>query len=76
MKNSVELANGHGNRNARTDQVMANVVERGVAFHHALGRTVATAYLRDNAVPAEVIYRVFSGVQARRPARPARRRWR
>ena len=72
MKNSGEC----GSNNVRADQAMANVVERGVAFHHALGRTVATAYLRENAVPAEVIYRVFSGMQARRPARPARRRWR
>lgn len=72
MKNSTEW----GSDNARTDQAMANVVERGVAFHHALGRTVATAYLRDNAVPADVIHRVFSGVQLRRQARPARRRWR
>ncbi|WP_300759648.1 hypothetical protein [Janthinobacterium sp.] len=72
MKNSGEC----GSDNARADQAMANVVERGVAFHHALGRTVATAYLRENAVPAEVIYRVFSGIQTRRPARPARRRWR
>ena len=60
----------------RTDKVMAELVERGVAFHHALGRTVATAYLREHAVPADVIRRVFSSVQVRRPARPARRRWR
>ncbi|ATD62021.1 hypothetical protein CNX70_19080 [Janthinobacterium svalbardensis] len=73
MKNSIEDGCGE---HVRTDKVMAELVERGVAFHHALGRTVATAYLREHAVPAEVIRRVFSSVQARRPARPARRRWR
>ncbi|PKB20943.1 hypothetical protein [Janthinobacterium sp. 64] len=73
MKNSIEELAGE---NVRTDTAMAELVERGVAFHHALGRTVATAYLREHAVPAEVIRRVFSSVQARRPARPARRRWR
>lgn len=73
MKNGIEdVLGGH----VRTDKVMAELVERGVAFHHTLGRTVATAYLREHAVPAEVIRRVFSSVQARRPARPARRRWR
>ena len=73
MKNSIaEVAGEH----VRTDKVMAGLVERGVAFHHALGRTVATACLRGLAVPAEVIRRVFSSVHARRAARPARRRWR
>ena len=73
MKNNIDGVNGD---NVRTDKVMAELVERGVAFHHALGRTVATAYLREHAVPAEVICRIFSSVHARRPARPARRRWR
>lgn len=73
MKNNIDGVNGD---NVRTDKVMAELVERGVAFHHALGRTVATAYLREHAVPAEVIHRIFSSVHARRPARPARRRWR
>ena len=79
MKNSIDGNNSLdvlSEGNARTDKVTAELVERGVAFHHALGRTVATAYLRENAVPADVIYRVFSSAQARRPARPARRRWR
>lgn len=73
MKNNIDIVNGD---NVRTDKATAELVERGVAFHHTLGRTVATAYLREHAVPSDVIYRVFSGVQARRPARPARRRWR
>ena len=73
MKNNIDGVNGD---NVRTDKVMAELVERGVAFHHALGRTVATAYLREHAVPAEVICRIFSSVHSRRPARPARRRWR
>ncbi|MBE3025641.1 hypothetical protein GQ37_001305 [Janthinobacterium sp. BJB1] len=77
MKNSIDAFNSSNDgENVRTDKAMAELVERGVAFHHALGRTVATAYLREHAVPAEVIYRVFSSAQARRPARPARRRWR
>lgn len=81
MKNRIDAASGDkdgddNGDNVRTDKVMAELVERGVAFHHSLGRTVATAYLREHAVPAEVIHRVFSSVQARRPARPARRRWR
>jgi len=76
MKNNMQSSSGSSSGNARTDQAMANLVERGVAFHHTLGRTVATAYLRENAVPADVICRVFSSAQARRPARPARRRWR
>ena len=73
MKNNIDIVNGD---NVRTDKATAELVERGVAFHHTLGRTVATAYLREHAVPSDVIYRVFSGSQARRPARPARRRWR
>ena len=73
MKNSSDDVTGE---HARTDKVTAELVERGVAFHHTLGRTVATAFLREHAVPVEVIRRVFSSVQARRPARPARRRWR
>lgn len=73
MKNSIDDVRG---QQVRTDKVMAELVERGVAFRHTLGRTVARAYLREHAVPAEVICRVFSSVQARRPARPARRRWR
>lgn len=74
MKNDNKDAS-KGSGNARCDSAMAEVVERGVAFHHALGVTVATAYLREHAVPAEVIRRVFGSVQARRPARPARLRW-
>ncbi|APA67935.1 MULTISPECIES: hypothetical protein [unclassified Janthinobacterium] len=73
MKNNIDMVNGD---NVRSDKAMAELVERGVAFHHTLGRTVATAYLREHAVPVDVIHRVFSSVQARRPARPARRRWR
>ena len=71
MKNSIEDVRGE---HVRTDKVMAELVERGVAFHHALGRTVATAYLREHAVPAEVIRRVFSSVQARRPAQGVMKR--
>ncbi len=73
MKSNIDILSGD---NVRTDKTTAELVERGVAFHHTLGRTVATAYLREHAVPAEVIYRIFSSAQARRPARPARRRWR
>ncbi|MGK5069344.1 hypothetical protein D3C81_246850 [compost metagenome] len=77
MKNNIEQHTDQLNGdNVRTDKATAELVERGVAFHHTLGRTVATAYLREHAVPSDVIYRVFSGSQARRPARPARRRWR
>ena len=43
MKNGIEDVSGE---HVRTDKVMAELVERGVAFHHALGRTVATAYTK------------------------------
>ena len=73
MKNNIDGVNGD---NVHTDKVMAELVERGLAFHHAPGCTVATACLRDHAVPAEEIHRIFGSVHARRPASPARCRWR
>ncbi len=55
MKNNIEQHTDQLNGdNVRTDKATAELVERGVAFHHTLGRTVATAYLREHAVPSDV----------------------
>jgi hypothetical protein len=68
MKNSIDdVAAGY----VRTDKVMAELVERGVAFHHALGKAVARACWRGHAVPAEEMRHMFSSVHTRRPAGPA-----
>jgi hypothetical protein len=60
--------------NSRSDHAMAAVAERGVAFYQTLGRTVATAYLKENQVPGAVIERLLSAGGPRRAPTPAPRR--
>lgn len=50
----------------RADHATASVVERGIAFYETLGRTVATAYLREQRVPAAVARRILDGARERR----------
>lgn len=61
--------------NSRVDNITAAVVDRGVEFHKTLGRTVATAYCKENHVPEPVIRRILGIGQQRRalPAPPMRR---
>ncbi|MEC5161150.1 hypothetical protein ACFDR9_003606 [Janthinobacterium sp. CG_23.3] len=55
--------------NARTDAATAELVERGVEFNKTLGKTVATAYFKENRVPEPVIQRILSTSRARRAAK-------
>lgn len=61
--------------NARVDDALAAVVERGIEFHKTLGRTVAMAYFKENRVPDAVIKRILSSSPLRRapPRAPLRR---
>jgi len=62
-------------QNARIDHITAAVVERGLAFYNTLGRTVASAYFKENHVPAAVIGRLLASSGPRRtPPLPAVRR--
>ena len=50
----------------RADHLTASVVERGIAFYKTLGRTVATAYLREQRVPEAVARRILDQSRERR----------
>lgn len=70
-----ESAPSFRGNNSRVDTITAAVVDRGVEFHKTLGRTVATAYCKENHVPEPVIRRILSTSQQRRAlsAPPVRR---
>ncbi|HAT30058.1 MAG TPA: hypothetical protein DCW29_04170 [Janthinobacterium sp.] len=51
---------------ARSDAVTAALVERGIQFHKTLGKTVATAFFRENHVPDGLVERILSTSRARR----------
>lgn len=57
--------------NARVDDAVAAIVDRGIEFHKTLGRTVAMAYFKENRVPDAVVKRVLSTSPQRRAPRPA-----
>ena len=55
-----------GDGNSRSDTATAELVEQGVEFHKVLGRTVATAYLKEHHVPVEIIYRILGSAADRK----------
>jgi hypothetical protein len=55
---------------ARIDSDTASVVERGIEFYKTLGKTVATAYLREQRVPEAVARRILDQSRARRAPPP------
>lgn len=69
---STSSRDGTGDGNSRSDTATAELVEQGVEFHRVLGRTVATAYLKEHHVPVEIIYRILGSAAARRQASPPR----
>ncbi|WP_141213340.1 hypothetical protein [Janthinobacterium sp. PC23-8] len=72
MMHSTSSKDDIGDGNSRNDTATAQLVEQGVEFHKVLGRTVATAYLKEHHVPTEVIYRILSSSAARRQSPPSR----
>lgn len=63
-----------GGANARVDAATAELVERGLAFQKSLGKTVASAYFKEQRVPDAVSRRILAPTQPRRaPPAGARR---
>lgn len=52
--------------NARVNDAIAAIVDRGIEFHKTLGKTVAMAYFKENHVPDAVIKRILGTSTPRR----------
>ena len=59
---------------ARIDAATAELVERGLAFEQSLGKTVASAYFKEQRVPEAVSRRILAAQPRRASPGPGARR--